>query len=246
MKTVNRRTVLRASGVAARLSASGVVLGALRRNLRAGERAGIESRGENDLRADQRHGRRRHQCFPVSSLWRGYRAGAVPGAAAAYAVERSEGLRRVHHARAATTVLRAPQSTIGRAESWIGRHEPRARASRPRPASQSEDCLHLNVFTPGLRDHRKRPVLVYFHGGAYNNGSVNSALYDGKRLCHRGDVVVVTVNHRLNAFGFLYLGAIDAEGICRIRQRGHAGPGAGAQVGARTTLPSSAATLPAF
>jgi para-nitrobenzyl esterase len=81
----------------------------------------------------------------------------------------------------------------------------------PEQGEQSEDCLHLNVFTPGLRDHRKRPVLVYFHGGAYNNGSVNSGLYDGKRLCKRGDVVVVTVNHRLNAFGFLYLGAIDPK-----------------------------------
>ncbi len=81
----------------------------------------------------------------------------------------------------------------------------------PEAGAQSEDCLHLNVFTPGLRDHRKRPVLVYFHGGAYNNGSVNSALYDGKRLCHRGDVVVVTVNHRLNAFGFMYLGAVDPK-----------------------------------
>jgi para-nitrobenzyl esterase len=81
----------------------------------------------------------------------------------------------------------------------------------PESGVQSEDCLHLNVFTPALRDHRKRPVLVYFHGGAYNNGSVNSMLYDGKRLCHRGDVVVVTVNHRLNAFGFLYLGAIDPK-----------------------------------
>src|ERR1700728_2921164 len=81
----------------------------------------------------------------------------------------------------------------------------------PESGVQSEDCLHLNVFTSALRDHRKRPVLVYFHGGAYNNGSVNSALYDGKRLCHRRDVVVVTVNHRLNAFGFLYLGAIDPK-----------------------------------
>src|SRR5580658_3491356 len=81
----------------------------------------------------------------------------------------------------------------------------------PESGVQSEDCLHLNVFTPALRDHRKRPVLVYFHGGAYNNGSVNSMLYDGKRLCHRGDVVVVTVNHRLNAFGFLYLGGIDSK-----------------------------------
>ncbi len=81
----------------------------------------------------------------------------------------------------------------------------------PESGVQSEDCLHLNVFTPALRDRRKRPVLVYFHGGAYNNGSVNSMLYDGNRLCHRGDVVVVTVNHRLNAFGFLYLAAIDPK-----------------------------------
>ena len=76
---------------------------------------------------------------------------------------------------------------------------------------QSEDCLHLNVFTRGLRDKKKRPVLVYFHGGAYNNGTVNSDLYDGKRLCHRGDVVVVTVNHRLNAFGYMYLGDLAPE-----------------------------------
>ena len=76
---------------------------------------------------------------------------------------------------------------------------------------QSEDCLHLNVWTRGLRDGKKRPVLVYFHGGAYNNGTVNSDLYDGKRLCHRGDVVVVTVNHRLNAFGYLYLGDLAPE-----------------------------------
>jgi len=108
-----------------------------------------------------------------------------------------------------------------------------ARASGPRPAAsptgnlptsssgvpgaprdvgvQSEDCLHLNVFTPGLRDKKKRPVLCYFHGGAYNNGTVNSDLYDGKRLCHRGDVVVVTVNHRLNAFGYMYLGDLAPE-----------------------------------
>jgi len=76
---------------------------------------------------------------------------------------------------------------------------------------QSEDCLHLNVFTQGLRDRKKRPVLLYIHGGAYNNGTVNSDLYDGKRLCHRGDVVVVTVNHRLNAFGYLYLGDLAPE-----------------------------------
>ena len=85
----------------------------------------------------------------------------------------------------------------------------------PRPTRdqslQSQDCLHLNVWTAGLRDKMKRPVLVYFHGGAYNNGTVNSDLYDGTRLVHRGDVVVVTVNHRLNAFGYMYLGDLAPE-----------------------------------
>jgi para-nitrobenzyl esterase len=76
---------------------------------------------------------------------------------------------------------------------------------------QSEDCLHLNVWTPGLRDGKKRAVLLYIHGGAYNNGTVNNDLYDGNRLCHRGDVVVVTVNHRLNAFGYLYLGDVGGK-----------------------------------
>lgn len=79
----------------------------------------------------------------------------------------------------------------------------------PDAGVQSEDCLHLNVFTPGLRDGKKRPVLCYFHGGAYNNGTVNNDLYDGRRLCQRGDIVVVTVNHRLNAFGYMYLGDLS-------------------------------------
>jgi len=81
--------------------------------------------------------------------------------------------------------------------------------SSPQPSratdKPNEDCLFLNVWTPGLRDGRKRPVMFYVHGGAYNNGSGSSPLYDGVHLCRRGDVVVVTVNHRLNAFGYLYL-----------------------------------------
>jgi para-nitrobenzyl esterase len=75
----------------------------------------------------------------------------------------------------------------------------------------SEDCLFLNVYTPALRDRARRPVMVYIHGGAYNNGSGSSPLYDGVRLCRRGDVVVVTVNHRLNAFGYLYLARLGAS-----------------------------------
>jgi len=72
----------------------------------------------------------------------------------------------------------------------------------------SEDCLFLNVWTPALRDGGRRPVLVYIHGGGYNTGSGSDPLYDGARLCLRGDVVVVTVNHRLNAFGYLHLAGI--------------------------------------
>ncbi|MGX4641452.1 carboxylesterase/lipase family protein [Massilia sp. SYSU DXS3249] len=75
----------------------------------------------------------------------------------------------------------------------------------------SEDCLFLNVYTPGLRDRARRPVMFYIHGGAYNNGSGSSPLYDGVRLCRRGDVVVVTVNHRLNAFGYLYLARLSGQ-----------------------------------
>lgn len=71
-------------------------------------------------------------------------------------------------------------------------------------AHTAEDCLFLNLWTPGL-DAGKRPVMVYIHGGAYSNGSGSSPLYDGRRLAERGDVVVVTLNHRLNLFGHLYL-----------------------------------------
>ncbi|HWS77589.1 MAG TPA: carboxylesterase family protein [Thermomonas sp.] len=73
----------------------------------------------------------------------------------------------------------------------------------------SEDCLFLNVTTPALRDGRRRPILVYIHGGGYNNGSGSDPLYDGSGLCTIGDVVVVTVNHRLNAFGYLHLREFD-------------------------------------
>jgi len=68
----------------------------------------------------------------------------------------------------------------------------------------SEDCLFLNVWTPALDDAR-RPVMVWFHGGGFASGSGSSRAYDGTRLARRGDVVVVTVNHRLNVFGYLAL-----------------------------------------
>lgn len=73
--------------------------------------------------------------------------------------------------------------------------------------SQDEDCLFLNVWRVArvVRNDQRLPVMVYFHGGAYSTGSVTDPLNDGARLSARGDVVVVTVNHRLNALGYLYL-----------------------------------------
>ena len=69
---------------------------------------------------------------------------------------------------------------------------------------QGEDCLNLNVWTPALRDGHKRPVFVYLHGGGFDTLSANQV--DGTQLSRRGDAVVVGVNHRLNGFGFLFLG----------------------------------------
>lgn len=97
-------------------------------------------------------------------------------------------------------------------KSWEGIRDalafgPIAPQQRPVASGQtmSEDCLNLNVWTPALRDTVKRPVMVWIHGGAYSNGTSNLDLNDGVQLCRRGNVVVVTVNHRLNIFGYLYL-----------------------------------------
>lgn len=68
----------------------------------------------------------------------------------------------------------------------------------------SEDCLFLNIWTPAL-DGARRPVMVYLHGGAHAHGSGSDPLYDGGNLVRRGDVVVVTLNHRLAALGYAYL-----------------------------------------
>jgi len=78
------------------------------------------------------------------------------------------------------------------------------------PAQQSEDCLVLNVFTPGLNDGRKRPVMVWLHGGGFSSGSGSGRILDGTSLAHTHDVVVVTINHRLNVFGYTFIG--DAMG----------------------------------
>jgi para-nitrobenzyl esterase len=111
----------------------------------------------------------------------------------------------------------APWGGVREAVDWAG-HAPQAFFGRRRPEVShlapppdtvpvSEDCLTLNLWTPGL-DAGKRPVMVWFHGGAFSYGSANTPRTAGANLARRGDVVVVTVNHRLNVFGFLDLSEI--------------------------------------
>jgi para-nitrobenzyl esterase len=80
-----------------------------------------------------------------------------------------------------------------------------ARARRGVPA-EGEDCLVLNVWTPALGSGRGRPVMVWLHGGGFSYGTGSDAILDGTSLAHASDVVVVTINHRLNVFGYTYLG----------------------------------------
>ena len=71
---------------------------------------------------------------------------------------------------------------------------------------EGEDCLRVNVWTPGINDSGRRPVMVWLHGGGFEAGSGNDIpAFDGENLARRGDVVVVTLNHRLNILGFLDL-----------------------------------------
>jgi para-nitrobenzyl esterase len=76
----------------------------------------------------------------------------------------------------------------------------------------TEDCLNLDVYTPAVgKNSGKRPVMVWFHGGGFAAGSGGAISYDGRNLCEKHDVVLVTVTHRLNIFGFLYLAELYGD-----------------------------------
>jgi para-nitrobenzyl esterase len=81
-----------------------------------------------------------------------------------------------------------------------------AATTRSDEPAETEDCLVLNVFTPALGDGRKRPVMVWLHGGGFSTGSGSRPILDGTNLAKASDVVVVSINHRLNVLGFTYLG----------------------------------------
>ncbi len=111
-----------------------------------------------------------------------------------------------------TTRFMAPKAPV----NWTGVRDALAygaaspQGSDAAPA-KSEDCLVLNIWTPTLDKSAKKPVLVYIHGGAFSTGSGSSPVTDGAELARRGDVVVLTLNHRLNLFGYMYLGHILSD-----------------------------------
>ena len=70
---------------------------------------------------------------------------------------------------------------------------------------QGEDCLVMNIWTPSAARGGKRPVMVWFHGGGFASGSGSYSIYSGKELARKHDAVAISINHRLNIFGFLYL-----------------------------------------
>jgi para-nitrobenzyl esterase len=118
----------------------------------------------------------------------------------------------------------APWGGVRAAVDWAG-HAPQGYAGARRPevtalsgipdkVPVSEDCLTLNLWTPGL-DAARRPVMVWLHGGGFAYGSANTPRTEGANLARRGDVVVVTVNHRLNIFGFLDLAALGGAPFAR-------------------------------
>lgn len=135
----------------------------------------------------------------------------------------------------------APWGGVREALDWTG-HAPQACAGQRRPEVEAlsgapdrvpvgEDCLTVNLWTPGL-DAGKRPVMVWLHGGAFSYGSANTPRTAGTNLARRGDVVVVTVNHRLNIFGFLDLGELGGEEFA------HSGNAGVLDLVGRTTKPN--------
>ena len=106
-----------------------------------------------------------------------------------------------------------------RAPQIFGGEPPEVAATDPREAL-GEDCLCLNVWTPNPGGGQRRPVMVWLHGGGFTSGSGSYSMYDGKELARKHDVVAISVNHRLNVFGFLYLAELGGGKYARASNAG--------------------------
>ncbi len=159
--------------------------------------------------------------FPVVETAQGKVRGMVSGGIKVF-----RGLRYADPATGANR-FRPPQPVTpwaGVRDAWIhGNIAPQIPGDRRRayadlifndfqPGGMGEDCLVLNLWTPTLDRNARKPVMVRFHGGGFYGGSSNNPGSDGEVLSRFGDVVVITVNHRLSALGYLYLGDDDNHG----------------------------------
>lgn len=110
--------------------------------------------------------------------------------------------------------FKAPEPLIPMDEPYVAEHYQDSAPQEEIPlfgiTNTSEDCLYLNIWTPAS-DNKKRPVMVWIHGGAYIMGAGSQQLYKGASLATLGDVVVVTINYRLGALGYLYLNELLPE-----------------------------------
>lgn len=131
-------------------------------------------------------------------VWKGIPYAKPPvGALRFRAPERPDFWKGIRNATSFSPVAPQPQSEI---MEFLGNDT----------ANMNEDCLYLNVWSPGA-DNQKRPVMVWIHGGAFISGSGSSSWYDGATFAAQGDVVVVTLNYRLGILGFLHLGELGDE-----------------------------------
>jgi para-nitrobenzyl esterase len=128
-------------------------------------------------------------------LFQGIRYGASTAGANRFMPPRPAtpwaGVRDATHFGHSAPQLAGPINAINR---WATLSEP-----------MSEDCLFVNVFTPGLHGSARRPVMVWLHGGLWENGAGSSPGFDGTNLARNGDVVVVTINHRIDVFGYFHI-----------------------------------------
>ena len=109
------------------------------------------------------------------------------------------------------TQVYGPQAMQGQNMNWGGTPSDYDFGFQFKKELNSEDCQMLNVWTPAL-DGKKRPVFVWFHGGGYANGSaIFLPAQEGRALAEKGDIVVVTVNHRLNILGYIDLTALGGK-----------------------------------
>ncbi|HYQ58594.1 MAG TPA: carboxylesterase family protein, partial [Draconibacterium sp.] len=104
-----------------------------------------------------------------------------------------------------------PQAMQGKAQSWGGQSDPHF-GFQFVVEPMDEDCFVLNVWSQGINDGKKRPVWVWIHGGGFSSGSANQLpFFDGRALADKGDIVVVTVNHRLNTLGYVDLRGLGGK-----------------------------------